>query len=323
VNDSLPKLLLRSEAGGTPVLWGGDALPHHQRMLDRFLAAGILVERARATSWPVCRRCDGSCGERDVLEIDGALVAECPEYPDQRRTLQIHEVRSFTIDVPTVVMSLAGASDLTGGAEAIAPGAWLLGRAGGARSVILVLGETCLLPPDGPALISSRVEMAETTLLVPDSAMAAALRPFRDAGSHVAPTASALVGAELRLDPDVVFPPPRYAERLEINVVGRTATLDQRPLALTDQTFGLLLALARAAQVHGGFLDARQVQTSIYGSLSPPASRPLRDVARDLRDRLAAGLPGAETAAVRALILNRPPESYRLALRWQEIGITG
>jgi hypothetical protein len=85
----------------------------------------------------------------------------------------------------------------------------------------------------------------------------------------------------------------------------------------------LLDALAETARQHSGFLSQDDVQAAVYGLLRPPESRQLRDVARDLRDQMAQGLPGEEARAVRQLIENKRVERYRLDLTPEEIAIVG
>jgi hypothetical protein len=322
VTDSLPKSLLRrSEAGRAPVIWGGGILPTHDRTVAAYLGAGLLVERAPATTWPPCDRCDGSCGERDVLDVGGALVAECPDYPDRSRTLLPHELRSFAIVVTVVVAALARASDLSGGVEEVARGAWHLGATESGRDVVLVLDETVLHADDAFALLAHRLRLATVTLLVPEAAVPSALRRWRDTGCHVRTTISALAGDELRLDPRLLAPPSAKKARLVIDTVAGAATLDGRLLDLTVQPYRLLLALARAAQAHPGFVGPAKLEAAIYEGATQPPSRLLSDIVRELRDRMGKGLGKPEAAALRALIANRPPGEYRLTLGQTEIAL--
>ncbi|MFL1463973.1 hypothetical protein ACI6QG_17310 [Roseococcus sp. DSY-14] len=320
---NLPHCLLqRSEAGPAPVIWGGDILPQHERAIAYLLASGLLVERAPATSWPVCDRCDGACGEREVLEVDGALVAECPNFPDRTRRLLPHEVRSFAIAIRVLVEELARASGLTGGTEEIARGTWNLGATAGGRAVMLVLDDTILASPDAIALLGRFATLASATVLVPDATAPAASRRLRDAGCHVVRTAVALEAAVLKLDADRLIPSVAVEARLVIQVQAKTAMLDGRRLNLTDQPFALLLALARAAGQHAGFVPLRDLEAAVYGNALQPESRPVRDVVRVLKDRMAQSQPAETAAAVRDLIANRPPASYRLVLTASEIAIS-
>lgn len=322
MTDSLPKSLLRrSEAGPAPVIWGGAILPAHERAVAAYLGAGLLVERAPATAWPPCDRCDGSCGERDVLEVGGALVAECPDYPDRSRTLLPHELRSFAIAVKAVATALATASGLAGGVEEVARGAWHLGATEGGRDVVLVIDSAVLHTDDAFALLAHRLSLATVTLLVPEAAVPAALRRWRDAGCHIRSTITALAGEELRVDPRLLTPPSAEKARLVMDIGGGAATLDGRLLDLTVQPYRLLLALARAAQAHPGFVGPAKLEAAIYEGATQPPSRLLSDIVRELRDRMGKGLGKPEAAALRALIANRPPGEYRLTLGRAEIAL--
>lgn len=322
VTDSLPKSLLRrSEAGPAPVIWGGAILPAHERAVAAYLGAGLLVERAPATAWPPCDRCDGSCGERDVLEVDGALVAECPDYPDRSRTLLPHEIRSFTIVVEAVASAIARASGLAGGVEEVVRGAWHLGATEGGRNVVLVIDSAVLHADDASALLTHRLCLATVTLLVPEAVVPAVLRRWRDAGCHIQSTITALAGEELRLDPRLLAPSSAAKARLVVNTAGGTATLDGRLLDLTDQHYRLLLALAQTAQLHPGFVKPAKLEAAIYEGATQPPSRLLSDIVRELRDRMSKRLGEPEAKALRALIANRPPGEYRLTLGRADIAL--
>jgi hypothetical protein len=324
VSDSLLKLLLRrSEGGRVAVLWGQEASLHFGRAFDRLLTAGVVVERAPATSWSTCRRCDGTCGEREIIELDGSLTAECPHFPSEAMRLAPHDVRSFSIDVGALLAELAQASGLGGEHELVTDGLWLLGQAAGGRSIFLVTGALALAAPSSLTLIAARAAPSTSTLLVPDIAPAPMLRPYRDAGCHLVAVEQAMAADGIRFNVDALAPALARRSRLIFNRTGPVFVLDDRTLALTDQSARLLAALADAARQHEGFLTRDEVQTAVYGKMSLPEARTLRDVARDLRDQMSAGLADADALAVRGLIENRRVERYRLALPSHEIQIAG
>jgi len=324
VTGCLAKLLLqRSEGGRDAVVWGYEAAPHFGPAFDRLLAACVLVERAPAVSWSTCRRCDGACDARAIVELDGELVAECPHYPEQRARLAPHEVRSFSIDVGRLVAELAQASALAGECELVGDGIWLVGHLEGGRSVFFATNELVLAEPNGLTLVAARSAPSESTLLVPDSAPASILRSCRDAGWHVVAVEQALAETGVRLNVDALVPLPARRARLVLNRAGPVFFLDGRALTLTEQPARLLAALAAAARQHPGFLQRDEIQSAIYGKLSMPEARPLRDVARDLRDQMATGLAAADAQTVRALIENKRVERYRLALPAGDIQIVG
>ena len=108
LTDSLATLLLRrSAAGPEPILAGRDAAPFFGRAFDRLLASGLLTELPLATSWPPCSNCTCGFGERLVVEIDDALIAECQDDASASVSLDQHDLRNFSIDVGMLVMLLA------------------------------------------------------------------------------------------------------------------------------------------------------------------------------------------------------------------------
>jgi hypothetical protein len=324
VNDSLAKLLLRQiEGSANPVLWGSEAAPFVGKALDRLIGEGILAERAPARSWGPCRRCDGSCGDRAILRVAGRLVAECPVYSDLTIELSDCEIRSISINVEALASKLAGASGLTVDCEEIAGGVWLLGEIGGEQQIALALNDISLSSPDGLALLGLRLTMTRTTLLVPSTIPARILRRYRDTGCLVVQTAAVLTGERLALDQSKLLPKAAATIRLTVYRTGQIFVLDDRRLTLTDQPARLLVALAETARAHGGFLTQVEVQNAVYSGNRQPDARPLRDIARDLRDQMVAGLANEHAIPVRKLLENKRIEQYRLALGPEEIEIIG
>ncbi len=324
VNDSLAKLLLQRIEGPTnPVLWGSDLAPFVGKALDQLIAAGILAERAPASSWGPCRRCDGSCGERAVLRVSGRLVAECPVYPDLATALSDLEIRSFVIDARALISRLAGASGLGSDCEEIARDMWLLGEIGGQRHIVLALNDFALSGPDSLTLLGARLSPLATTLLVPSKTPAATLRPFRDAKCLVVRAAEAIADGKFAFDQIKLVPKVTATVRLSVNRAARTFVLDGRRLALADQPARLLMALAETARMHPGFMTQVAVQKAVYGDNRQPDARPLRDIVRDLRDQMADGLTGEQADLIRNLLKNQRTERYRLALAPEEIDFTG
>lgn len=324
VSDRLPKLLLRRiEAGPGAVLWGRDAAPHFGRSFDQLLAEGILTERAPATSWSLCRICDGDCGERDIAEVDGGLVAECPQDSAHDTPLAAHEIRSFAVDVPALVGAIATRSGLAGDCEQIAGGVWFLGRLTGGRSVVLVLEEAGVRGPGGVAALRARATLAGTTILVPGYFRPPVMRPFRDAGCHVLVSMDALDGDDFVLNHATLLPPVTHDARIAINRSSQAVALDGRPVPLTDQPYRLLVVLAEIARLHPGFLNDTGIEEAVYRNDILPSARPVRDIVRELRDQLAAGLSTTDADAIRSLIQSRRSSGYRLQLKPTEIVIVG
>jgi hypothetical protein len=323
VSENLAKLLLlRSEGGHGAVLWGREAQPHFGRAFDRLLADGLLRERAPATTWPPCSTCEGQCGEREIAEIDGRLIAECPVDHQCDTVLAPHEVQSFEIDAATLCQQFTLTSGLSGEPMMLSDGLWALGRLPSGRAVLLALDPRVASDPRLMTLIRGRSEPSETTLLLPRAVPESLRQHLTEAGLRVVAAADALAGSGFALDPAVLAPGVQGRVRLIVVRTGCTAVLDGYPLRLGDQPFRLLLKLADAAQRHGGFVEVSEIDRAIYGKQIRPASRETRDIIRLLRDGLAAGLDGAEATAARDLIESkRQPSRYRLALTPEEIDL--
>lgn len=323
VSESLAKLLLRrSEGGHGAVLWGREAQPHFGRAFDRLLADGLLLERAPATTWPPCSTCEGLCGEREIVVIGDKLVAECPEDHNCNSVLSADLIRSFEIDLAALCRKLASESGLSGEPASIAEGVWVLGRLPSGRTVLLVLDPRMAADRRLITLIRARSEPSETTLLLTGAIPDPLRQHLAEAGLRVVTATDALSASGFTLDPAVLAPALPGKVRLTISRTGRMVTLDRLPRQLSDQPFRLLVKLADAAQRHGGFVDAGDIDRTIYGDQIRPAVRDTRDIIRLLKNGLAAGLENAEATAARNLIESkRQPTRYRLALTPEEIDL--
>ena len=131
MNDSLAKpLLRRSAAGPEPILAGRDAAPFLGPAIARLLAKGILTELPPASSWPPCAGCGCGFSERPIVEIDGRLVAECPDDAHADTSLDAADLRSFAIAVVRLVAMLAAGTGWSDPPERLAAGVWRLGDLG-------------------------------------------------------------------------------------------------------------------------------------------------------------------------------------------------
>jgi len=323
MNDSLPKLLLRrSEAGPGAILWGREAQPYFGRVFDSLLAQGLLKERAPAKTWPACADCDSECGEREIVEIDNRLVAECPEDHRRDTELSSEHLRSFEIDPAALCRRIARESGLAGEPAPIMTGLWALGRLPNRRHAILALDPVCAADARLVTMIRTVGEPFETSLLLPSGIPIERRQYLAEAGLAVVLTQDAFAAAGFALSAEVLVPSLPGEVRLIIGREGGTVTLDGQQKKFGDQPFRVLVRLAEFAKRDHGYLPEDQIVRAIYGSQIRPKSRDTRDIIRLLRDALAAGLEGKAAEAARGLIeTRRAPSRHRLCLRATEIAI--
>ena len=323
MSDSLAKLLLR-RTDGRPgaVLWGREAQPHFGRVFDWLLARRVLVERSPADSWPVCPACDGACGDRPIVEIDGQLVAECPEDHARDTILLPHDIRSFRIDTAALISTIAEASGLAGEPMAVADGVWDLGRTAAGRAVVIVLDPAQAANARLLSLLRALVPAADKTILLPDDTATADSMRLRDAGAHAVAASTALAADGFALVAAMLVPGPALLPRLVIDRAAQAVSLDGRACALPDQPFRLLALLADRARTGRNDVQVREIEDAIWHGQIMPAAREIKDIARELRDAMVSA--GIDRGTARGLVAaQRSPSRYRLTLRAEEIDIRG
>jgi len=291
-------------------------------VFDSLLAQGLLKERAPAKTWPACADCDSECGEREIVEIDNRLVAECPEDHRRDTELSSEHLRSFEIDPAALCRRIARESGLAGEPAPIMTGLWALGRLPNHRHVLLALDPVCAADPRLVTMIRTVGEPFETSLLLPSGIPIERRQYLAETGLAVVLSQDAFAAAGFALSAEVLVPSLPGEVRLIIGRGGRTVTLDRREKKMGDQAFRVLVRLAELAKRDRGFLTDNQIALAIYGDQIQPKSRETKDVIRLLRNALANGLDGDEAKAARDLIENqRDPNRYRLALRATEIAL--
>jgi hypothetical protein len=323
VSDSLAKLLLR-RTDGKPgaVLWGREAQPYFGRAFDWLLARRVLVERSPADSWPVCPACDGTCGDRPIVEINGALVAACPEDHARDTTLLPHDIRSFRIDTAALIGAIAAASGLAGEPAAIVDGVWDVGRTAAGRAVVMVLDRAQAANTRLLALLHALVPAADKTILLPDDVAAADCMRIRDAGVHAVAVSEALAASGFALVATMLVPGPALLPRLVIDRAAQAVTLDGRACSLADQPFRLLALLADRARTGRHDVQVRGIEDAIWRGQAMPGSRQIRDIVRELRDAMVSA--GIDRATASGLVENRRnPSRYRLTLQAEDIDLRG
>lgn len=108
--------------------------------------------------------------------------------------------------------------------------------------------------------------------------------------------------------------------RLLIDKLAPNVCLDGVDKTLSPQEYRLLLLLAEKVIAGGRTAENREIEAQIWGDSLHRIARPVRDVVRELRHKLAAG--ASDAAAARAIIKNwRSPNGYRLTLTPEQIEI--
>ncbi|WP_135470945.1 helix-turn-helix domain-containing protein [Crenalkalicoccus roseus] len=255
MNDSLAKLLLRrSAAGPEPILSGRDAAPFLGPAFARLLAKGILTELPPASNWPPCAGCTCGFGERPIVEIDGRLVADCPDDASAGTVLDAADLRSFAIAVDRLVAMLAAGTGWLDPPERLAAGVWRLGDLAEGRAVVLVVDLLAFQPSVLLPILRAVPAPPSTTLLVPPGVDADARRPFLDMRYHMVGLLDALHSTELSLQRVRLAPSAlgtagtdRDMMLLTVNVLGVTASFAGAQLRLRPRDCDVLAVLAREA----------------------------------------------------------------------------
>jgi len=323
LNDSLAKLLLRrSAAGPEPTLSGRDAAPFLGPAFARLLAKGILTELPPAVSWPPCANCSCGFGERRIVEIDGRLVAECPDDANADTVLDASDLRSFAIAVDRLVAMLAAGTSWPDPPERLGAGVWRLGDLADGQAVVLVVDPLVFQPPVLLPVLRAVPTPQSTTLLVPPGVDAGARRPFLDMRYHLVGLLDALHPTELslkrdRLAPSAIGAPATDAGGmlLAVNVLGVTASFAGAQLRLRARDFDVLAVLAREAADGQALAQQDDLLRALSGRedrAEPIAVEQLEKSISRIREALcsAAELPRQQG---RDLIVNVRRRGYRLA----------
>lgn len=316
MSESLPKLLLRrSEAGPGAALWGHDAEPHFGRGFDRLIADRVLTERAPATTWPPCRSCDADCSAREIVEIDGRLVAECPEDHQCDTVLAPHEVRSFAIDTEALAFRIADATGLQESPFRVTAGAWLLGRTpSSGRAVALILDPVVGRNPELVTLLRADAPAGcAMTVLLPSGMSRAETRHLTTAGFHILATVDALADAAsdgFALDIAMLDPVVARDPQVILRSASRSMVIFGRTVKLSPRRFKVAEVLVEAAR-RGAIASRRDIERKLYGNQSVD-DKLAADAVRDLRDAIAPVLPAGMSPT--DFIQTRTTQGYALGI---------
>lgn len=322
---NLPSYLLRLSEGGEPALTHGlEPGADHARAFARLVQLGVLDRQEDVTSWSPCAGCDCGAEERPIRWDGECPIAVCPVDAGQDTPLHASEIEVYRLRPIQLAAQVAQAAGLDGAPDLVVPALWLLGRVTADRTLVLAMS-TSALKHAGALDRLRAIDRAARFTLIAGITSTTEIAALAERGIDViAPDdvfLPSLPQMPIRLDRSKLIPSSAMTPRLSVDRTSWRFELDGRVLHLTDQTSRLLDALAETARQHSGFLSQEEVQAAIYGSLRPPDSRQLRDVARDLRDQMAQGLAGQDANAVRQLIRNKRVEQYRLDLTPEEIAI--
>ena len=301
---------------------GREARRHFGRAFDWLLARRVLVERPPADSWAVCSACDGSCGDRAIVEIDGGLVAECPEDHARDTILLPDDIRSFRIDTTALITTIAEASGLAGEPVLVADGIWDLGRTATGRAIVVVVDPAQAANTRLLSLLRALVPASDKTILLPDDTAAADFMRLHGADMHAIAVRAALAEDGFALVAAKLVPGPALQPRLGIDRAAQAVTLDGMVCSLADQPFRLLVLLADRARTGRNDVQVREIEDAIWRGLTMPDSRQVRDIVRQLREAMIAA--GIDRATASGLVENRKnPSRYRLTLQPAEIDLRG
>ena len=213
-------------------------------------------------------------------------MAACPVDADADTELEEDDLRSFLINAPALVALLASESTLDGAVEEIAPGLWLFGRLACGRAVVLALSTYAIAHPGTTPLIRAVAPGKPATLLAP-TPTEGERRRFNEAGIDVIETVSALRPGPRGIDIlDTTRLAQRAAEaRLIIDSRDRRVVLDGCDVALSVQSFELLLLLAESARAGVATVEVRAIEERLWGAGVHRIASTVRRGGRALHDR--------------------------------------
>ena len=168
MTERLHNLLLRqSEAGEPAILWGRLAKPFLGKEFDRLLHCGVLIEETPADDWDVCSDCECGHDSRRIQRIDGKLIAACPIDHRSDTVLEPEDLRSFRINLKSLVREIAVASGFTAEPTQVMPGVWYLGVAPAKRGLFLAFTRNNILAPGLISSLRTTGEKLPITIVAP------------------------------------------------------------------------------------------------------------------------------------------------------------
>jgi hypothetical protein len=318
VTEGLAQRLLRLSSGctGDVVGWrafGDDA----GYAVDR----RILIELPPPTCWSCCDRCEGECEGRWIDWRDGALLAVCPLDSADRIVLDPIDLRLFEIDLKQLATAIRDDSGLEGnGPDALIEGVWSLGHTPShvAPTLVALAFETAFDALPGMIdRLKRSPGLVPVTLLTAGTLRLAVREHLENAGIRVA-SALEVIASDLpllfRLKPEALAP-PLVESRLIIAQGARTVTAGGRMVCLTPKPFQLLLYLGQQAQKTDAWIEARRIETDLWGHGAPIQGA--TNQVRRVRDAVKEAFPGLDAPQ----IIETGNNSYRIAPRYCPVAI--
>jgi hypothetical protein len=312
VSESLACRLLRLSSGGLSLILSGRTLKDHLGPeLDRALGRRVLVELPSLDEWPPCAGCDQGCEARPIRELDGWLVAMCPHDSTSDEVLTGNDVRQFRVEAEELCLAIREDSGLGGdGPKQLAPGIWLISHASHQHApprVIFVAFETDLGAAAILAMLKRVADPRPVSLLLAGHVDLELRLALEDAGIVALPVSELLVNdstAPFQLD-TALLTSSRPKPRLVLRRSDQSVTFDGASKVLSDQSFNLLLVLAKEAQAGRPHVENRSIEDELWATA---IEGQVGDAIRRLRDALASVLGGRKQA--NKLVRNRPGKYF-------------
>ena len=319
MTERLHNLLLRqSEAGEPAILWGRLAKPFLGKEFDRLLHCGVLIEEAPADDWDVCSDCECGHDSRRIQLIDGRLIAACPIDHHSDTVLEPEDLRSFRINLKSLVREIAVNSGFTAEPTQVMPGVWYLGVAPAKRGLFLAFTRNNILAPGLISSLRTTGEKLPITIVAPALPAGDLLR-FAEAGIHYASTADAFspAGTAFAIDAEKLVPPSSIAARLTLIREQSKIVLDGRELTLPPIGFKIMWLLAETAIRDNGRVSSQQIEKHLWASTVLRTA--VGDAIRNLRKALDGnnmrgkhGDPLVQTLTTQGYFLNLEAADIRL-----------
>lgn len=301
-----------SEAGEPVVMLSRQHGAEEEAAFERLLHLGILVHRARESSWAVCDDCDCGADERAVVWDGDIATAKCAADHRRDQRLRADDVRSFSVVLPAFMEGVAEAMGL-GRADLIAPGLWNLGMLADGRIIVAAPTRIGIRQPGLVGTI--RLAHKEGTIILVGPALPALMRGNLAEQNihHVQPVDALLPSVgDLPLALDVARLSDGRAGRysLVLTVETRTVHIGGKAATMPPRPFQLLHILARQHRRGKPIVSRHTLLDEIFGNSTAEAA--VRDLVSETRKQLKLAFGSAE--AVAQLITTHTTAGYAINL---------
>jgi hypothetical protein len=312
MTDGLSQQLWQLSEAGEPVVMLGRQHPAEEgAAFERLVQLGILVHRARETSWSPCDDCDCGAEEREVVWDGDVAIAKCGVDRGRDERLAADDVRSFSVDVHAFMDGVATAMGL-GSAELVAPGLWSLGMLADGRIIVAAPTRAGIRQPGLVGAIRIAHKEGTIVLVGPDLPALTRGNLAEQNIHHVQPAHALLPSAgELFLALDPRRLPDGRAGRYELVLTAATQTvrLDDREASIRAKPFQLLRALADAHRDGRPVVHPSVLHALLFSANTSPDA--VRKLANELRSQLREHF--GDTPRVAGLITTNNTLGYSIA----------